>query len=151
MTKRRRSGARIGAGLLLAASPLIIGQQAAGGAVTEAEDEAILEFVDYDGVLNECRSVLAASHNTNDPNHPELLVGLGLAVISGPSCFDVGSTIEATYKDDDGVRRSALVGGDFLQLDGAYSEISVSLTARYTQCDPVHELPCEVELHAAPK
>jgi hypothetical protein len=73
--KRGRRLAMTAAGLATAATPLLLGQQAAGAAQTEARDEASLTFVDNSGQAVTCGVEVNAQHNTDDASQPTLTWG----------------------------------------------------------------------------
>jgi len=149
--KRRRKVGMAAAGLLTAATPLVLGQQAAGAAVTTDEDSVEITFVATStGETITCTAGLEAVHDTDDPDQPELRIGPWL---SGPGvpCIDATARITASYEDQDGIIRTTRIDGSGAPggvVQGAYSNTSVTVEFSYDDCQ---SSVCGVTLTASPK
>ena len=151
--KRGRKAAMAAAGLATAAAPFVLGQHAAEAAQSRKEAAGTIEFVNRDGTTVECDAQLTATHDTDDPNRPELRWDMS---VSGNdfSCLEVSVEATASYKDKDGTTQqssfaaAAPIRGSIAR---AYSPTSVRLSVRFFECDPIHELPCTLTITASPK
>jgi hypothetical protein len=152
--RRGRRMAMAAAGLATAAAPLVLGQQPAGAAVTTANGGKTWVLVTSSGAFVECTATLSATHNTDDPNHPRLSFGTGFGGQSA-ACFDIETSITATYKDSEGVLRtvdfSLFAGPTGGNIDGAYTATSVRADFHYKDCDPNRNASCDVTVTASPK
>ena len=141
------------AGLLTAATPFVLGQQAAGAAVTTDEDAAEVTFVTRSGGQTiTCLADVFATHDTDDADQPELQISSSL---SGPqvACIDAVGRITATYEDQDGITRTARVdatGAPGLVVQGAYTGTSVTVHFFWNDCETSVSV-CEATLTASPK
>jgi hypothetical protein len=139
------------AGLMTAATPLVLGQQPAGAAVTTDDDEAEITFETRSGGQTiTCLAQLEVVHDTDDADQPELSVSPSL---SGPvaACTDTVTRVTATYKDQDGITRTSTVdglGAPGLVVQGAYSATSATVHFFYDDCQ---SSTCDVTLTASPK
>jgi hypothetical protein len=152
-SKRGRRVAMAGAGLATAAAPFILGQQVAAAAQTSASDIETIRFIkEDDHFITECTASLSTVHNTDDPNQPSLSFTTGLT--DGPGCLDVGIQVTASYKDQDGITRTA----DFAATStssgtvrGAYTNTTVTAQYFWFSCDSTQSSRCSVTLTASPK
>jgi hypothetical protein len=154
----RRRGRRLAmtaAGLATVASPLLFGQQTAGAAQTEAEDEASLTFVDNSGQPVTCTVGMFARHNTDDADQPTLTWST-TRVGQPQGCYGTAVTaLTANYKDSEGViRRSTYTTFDDTLIGtvtGAYTATSVRMDTFFLNCDESRSATCEVTVTASPK
>jgi hypothetical protein len=141
------------AGLATAATPFVLGHQAAGAAETSASDSETLQFVTFSGAELECTGFLTVVHDTDDGNQPALKWNLGLD--GDDECRDAYTTdTTASYKDGQGTARTTNVfalGLSVGDVRGAYTNTSVTTVLRFDNCDPFHGLPCSMTLRASPK
>jgi hypothetical protein len=143
------------AGLAAAAAPFVLGQQSVGAAPSTASDEDSLQFVTLSGATIQCNASMQATHDTDDPNQPELGWTMGLGG-SSTLCFENFTTLAtATYKDVGGpTRRSqhfspGLAAGT---IQGAYTDTSVTTVFAFGNCDPAQSGgQCSITLTASPK
>jgi hypothetical protein len=141
------------AGLATAAAPLLLGQEVAGAAATEAHDEQALTFVTSTDETITCTVSVDAFHNTDNANQPTLAFVTG---ISEPeACFESLTTVlTASYKDSEGVTRTVnyeaggTTGGT---ITGAYTATSVRAAVHFNNCDPNESASCDVTVTASPK
>jgi hypothetical protein len=139
---------------LLAAAPVAAMQQPAAAAQNSVEGTASLTFVTDTGGVATCTVTDDATHNTDDPNQPYIIMTSGLS--GGDSaCFDfVSLTITVSYKDKGGVRRTAVSNGfatSSLQIGGVYSGITTSVRADFFGCNPSASATCNTTAVANPK
>jgi hypothetical protein len=151
--RRGRRAAMAAAGLMTAASPLLLGQQVAGAAVTSANDEDSLTFVTDSGQPLTCTTSVTAQHNTDNRNQPALTWSSGR---SGQGCFEnVFTALTVTYKDSEGVTRTLSYGtfdaGPSGTITGAYSATSVRSDVHFFNCDEGRSATCDITVVASPK
>jgi hypothetical protein len=151
--KRGRHAAMVATGLMTAATPLVLGQQPAGAAVTSDHDEAEITFVTESGGQEiTCFADLEAIHDTDQPDQPVFEISPSL---SGPqgACIDVVVRITASYKDQDGITRTTTVdgtGAPVIVVQGAYTNTTATVDFSYGDCD-TSSSSCGVILTASPK
>ena len=153
MTRRRgRRLAMTAAGLATAATPLLLGQQAAGATIPPPSDQKTLDFVTRAGERLSCRVSLYVTYH-DGPDQPQLLWA---TVMDGPTgCVDDFATgVTATYKDSEGVVQTVTslgpgeTGGS---VTGAYPATSVSANVYFHNCDSVQSPSCSVTVAGSPK
>jgi hypothetical protein len=125
----------------------------AGASTTTANSNASITFTDTNGVSQTCTVYDYASHTNDDPNQPSTQVVSGMGG-SGSGCFEFTMTIFVRYDDRNGVTRTArfssLSTGD-AQVEGTFSHISTSVSARFFNCSTQNGQRCDVIAIAAPK
>jgi len=141
MTRRTRGAALAATGLLAAVAPLFAGQSPAGATVYEGFKQTPLTFIDTSGSGVTCTLDNFSHHNTNDPDQPYIDVSLA---IDGPAeCQDLSFTeVDVSFKDKDGVKRTAFALGTGMVVHGAYSAVMTSVSARYRACDETKSASC---------
>jgi hypothetical protein len=154
----RRHGRRMAmaaAGLATAATPFVLGHQSVGAAESTAFDEDSLQFVTFSGATIECTATLGATHDTDDPNQPELRWGMGIVGGDVSLCQEALSTSStATYKDEGGTTRTARFAASGVgvgAIQGAYDDTSVTTNFIFGNCDPEQSDECILTLTASPK
>jgi len=142
------------AGLATAAvAPLVLGQQPAGAAETNASDQDSITFQAFGGATVECTVHLTAGHSTANPEQPR--VDWSTSMGGDPACrddFELFTTVR--YEDEGGTTRTAQFTSESLSfgsINGAYTGTSVTTLFRFVNCDPDPSAGCDVTLTASPK
>jgi hypothetical protein len=142
------------AGLATAASPFLIGQQAAGAAVTRAGDSQTRNLVTDGGGVMRCSVGLQTTHNTDNAGQP---VFEFLAIVGGDGgCTDsVAHAGTARYRDEGGRLRTTAFGGYLAlagNIQGAYTSTSVTVVSTFNNCDESNgTADCQITVTASPK
>jgi hypothetical protein len=148
MATRRRK-AVLAAGV--AAVPLVLLQQPAGAAETQAVKSGSLDFIAFDGRPIHCSALVDAVHDTDDAEQP--LLSWSTEADTGPDC-EGSFKIIATYEDVNGTGhqvRYTTTATSFGGVNGAFAPASVTLEIDYAQCDPELSTSCTLALTASPK
>jgi hypothetical protein len=144
-------------GLATAATPFLIGQEVAGAAQTTASADGSLTFArQSDNAEVTCRAILSALHNTDDPDHPYVLVTETFGYTTGHEreCFDdTFVTLTVTYRDANGRTQTteSRAGPGSLRVGGAKSNVSVRMDTYYSDCDADVSESCDNIVTASPK
>jgi hypothetical protein len=142
------------AGLATAASPFLIGQQAAGAAVTRAGDFQTRNLVTDAGGVMRCSVGLETTHNTDNADQPFFEF---VAIVGGDGgCTDsVSHAGTARYRDEGGRLRTTRFGGYLAlagNIQGAYTSTSVTVVSTFINCDESNgTADCQVTVTASPK
>ena len=142
------------AGLATAASPFLIGQQAAGAAVTQAGDSQTRNLVTDAGGVMRCSVGLDTTHNTDNADQPFFEF---VAIVGGDgACTDsVSHEGTARYRDEGGrLRTTRFVGYLALggNIQGAYTSTSVTVVSSFDNCFEINgSADCQITVTASPK
>jgi hypothetical protein len=155
MKRRARRGRMLAAGLMTVAVPLIGWQRPASAAMTEDTQTKSLTFVSTQVTGQQaatCTLLVDAGHNTNNANDPIASMAWSLSGSPNSLCTDADVRSEITFKDRDGVTRTATTtDGSNLTVSGAVSGIRATSSAFFKDCDPTRSATCTLDVTAAPK
>lgn len=135
------------AGLITTAASFAVGQPPAGASTASGA----LTFVAYSGATETCSINVDASHQTNPAR---VSAGSGESG-SFSDCFDVVDLhLQITYKDQRGQTQtvdSYAFATSSLSVSGAVSNVKVTLTASYFNCNPSQSATCDLAVTTSPK
>jgi hypothetical protein len=146
----------IGAGVSLAIAPWFAFAQPVAAAQSTANANGSLTYArspDQSAVT--CGLGLGATHNTNDPQHPFVIISES-AVSDGAhndECVDmVLFFLVVTYTDTAGnAQRTEIDGFAGANISGAKANVHVTLSATYLSCDSSTNTTCTLSVGVAPK
>jgi hypothetical protein len=151
-----RAIAMIGAAVVLAIAPWVAFAPPAGAAQNTVNANALLtykRFSDQSAVT--CGLGVGATHNTDDPRRPFVIVSESVASdgVHNEECIDsVSFDLVVTYTDTAGDAQRTEIGGfASANISGAKANVHVTLSATYLSCDSQTNTTCKLTVAVAPK
>jgi hypothetical protein len=148
--------AMVGAGVSLAIAPWIALAQPAGAVQNTVNANGLLTYKrSSDQAAVTCGLGVGATHNTDDPHHPFVVVSESVASdgAHNDDCVDqVNFHLVVTYTDTAGDTQRTEIGGFAgANIGGAKANVHATLSATYLNCDSSTNTTCALTVAVAPK